>query len=342
MKNSPTPAALGYRMPAEWEPHAATWLSWPHNRETWPGRFEPIPHVWRQMVEVLAPHETVHVLASGEALEQAKAMVGSVENVLLHDVATNDAWIRDHGPTFLVGPAGAEPAFVDWEYNAWGGKYPPFDADNAVPGRIAEITGRRVFRPGIVMEGGAIDTNGEGLFLAAKSCLTDPNRNPHSDTDALERHLSDYLGAKRVIWIDAAIAGDDTDGHVDQLARFVGPSTIVVPVECDPCDENFTSLEATASQLRSETDLAGRPLQVVELPMPRAVYFGDTRAPACYANFYLANNLVVVPQYGDPADESALTILAGLFPDRRAVGLPARNLVWGLGAFHCATQQEPA
>ncbi len=329
-------------MPAEWEPHAATWLSWPHNQETWPGRFEPIPDVWRQLVETLAPHEMVHVLASGAALRQAKAMVGAVGNVFLHDVPTNDAWIRDHGPTFLSGPVGAEPALVDWQYNAWGDKYPPWDADNAVPGHIAQIAGRRVFRPEIVMEGGAIDTNGQGLFLAAKSCLTDPNRNPGVDTETIERYLADYLGAKRTIWIDGVMAGDDTDGHVDQLARFVGPSTVVVPIEQDPNDENHDSLQGIASQLRHETDLDGCPLRVVELPMPAPVFFGETRAPACYANFYIANNLVIVPQYDDPADAEALSILGELFPNRRAVGLSARDLVWGLGAFHCATQQEPA
>lgn len=340
--NSTTPASLGYRMPAEWEPHAATWLSWPHNPDTWPGRFSPIPEVWRRLVEALAPHETVHVLAAGAALEQAATMVGSIENTVLHDVPTNDAWIRDHGPTFLSGPDDAEPALVDWQYNAWGEKYPPYDADNAVPGRIAEITGRRVYRPGIVMEGGAIDTNGEGLFLAARSCLTDPNRNPDADTATIQRYLADYLGAKRTIWIDGTMAGDDTGGHVDQLARFVALSTVVVPIERNPNDDNFASLQATAEQLRHETDLAGRPLEVVELPMPGPVYFGNTRAPACYANFYVANRLVVVPQYGDPADAQAISILEGLFPSRRVVGLPARDLVWGLGAFHCATQQEPA
>ncbi len=341
MPDSALPAALGYRMPAEWEPHRATWLSWPHNRDTWPGRFEPIPDVWRRMVEVLAPCETVHVLASGAALEQAEAMVGSLTNVAVHDVPTNDAWIRDHGPTFLSGPEGAEPVLVNWEYNAWGGKYPPFDADNAVPGRIARITGRRTFSPGIVMEGGAIDTNGKGLFLAARSCLTDSRRNPDTDTHVLEGYLADYLGAKRTIWIDGTMAGDDTDGHVDQLARFVGPTTLVVPAERDPSDANYESLRQVAEQLRGETDLDGRPLEVVELPMPGAVYFDNVRAPACYANFYIANGLVLVPQYDDPADAEALALLASLFPDRRAVGLPARDLVWGLGAFHCATQQEP-
>ncbi len=268
-------------------------------------------------------------------------MVGSIRNVFLHDVPTNDAWIRDHGPTFLSGPEGAEPALVDWQYNAWGGKYPPFDADNAVAGHVARITGRRAYRPGIVMEGGAIDTNGEGLFLAAGSCLTDPNRNPGSNTATIEPYLADYLGAKRTIWIDGTMAGDDTDGHVDQLARFAGPSTVVVPIERDPNDDNFASLQATAEQLRRETDLAGKPLEVVELPMPRPVYFGDTRAPACYANFYIANRLVIVPQYDDPADTEAIAVLERLFPERRIVGLPARDLVWGLGAFHCATQQEP-
>ena len=342
MTETVSPAALGYRMPAEWEPHDATWLSWPHNQETWPARFGPIPGVWHQLVEVLAPQETVHVLASGAALEQAKRMVGASENVVLHDVPTNDAWIRDHGPTFLSGPDDAEPALVDWQYNAWGGKYPPYDLDNAVPGRIAEITRRRAFRPGIIMEGGAIDTNGQGLFLAARSCLTDPNRNPGANTKTIERYLSDYLGAKRTIWIDGKMAGDDTDGHVDQLARFVGSSTVIVPMEQDPDDENYESLRATAAQLRSETDLTGQPLRVVELPMPSPIHVGDARVPACYANFYIANGLVVVPQYGDDADSEALAILAGLFPDRQVIGLPARDLVWGLGAFHCATQQEPA
>jgi agmatine deiminase len=268
-------------------------------------------------------------------------MVGQIENVFLHDVPTNDAWIRDHGPTFLSGPAGRKPALVSWEYNAWGGKYPPFDADNAVPGRIAEITGRHVFHPGIVMEGGAIDSDGQGLFLAARSCLTDPNRNPGTDTQEIERYLADYLGAKRTIWIDGSLAGDDTDGHVDQLARFVGPSTVVVPVERKVGDENYASLQRTASQLRQETDLAGRPLRVVELPMPAPVFFDGNRAPACYANFYVTSRVVIVPQYDDPADEEGLEILQSVFPDRRAVGLPARDLVWGLGAFHCATQQEP-
>lgn len=341
MTKQSTPAELGYRMPAEWEPHAATWLSWPHNRETWPGRFDPIPEAWLRMVETLARHETVHILASGATLEQARSMVGTIDNMFFHDVATNDAWIRDHGPTFLVGPADSEPALVDWQYNAWGGKYPPYDKDNAVPCRVAEITGRRIFRPGIVMEGGAIDTNGEGLFLAARSCLTDPNRNPNSDTRTIERFLADYLGAQRVIWIDGTMAGDDTDGHVDQLARFAGPSTVVVPLEQDPDDENYESLKATAEQLRNETDLEGRLLRVVELPMPAPIYVGDTRVPACYANFYIANGIVLVPQYGDEADEKALAVLAGLFPGRQVVGLPARDLVWGLGAFHCATQQEP-
>ncbi len=342
MMQTELPAALGYRMPAEWEPHAATWLSWPHNLETWPGRFEPIPDVWCRLAAVLAPHETVHVLASDAALEQAKTMLGGIDNVVLHDVPTNDAWIRDHGPTFLSGPEGAEPVLIDWKYNAWGGKYPPYDQDDAVPGRLGEITGRHVFRPGIVMEGGAIDTNGQGLFLAAKSCLTDPKRNPGADTQTIEGYLADYLGAKRTIWIDGTMAGDDTDGHVDQLARFVDPSTVVMAVERDPDDENYASLKATATQLRNETDLAGRPLRVLELPMPAPIYVGNTRVPACYVNFYIANGLVIVPQYGDPADQQAMAVLARSFPDRRTVGLPARDLVWGLGAFHCATQQEPA
>ena len=342
MRDRDTPASLGYRLRAEWEPHAATWLAWPHNRDTWPGNFEPLPAVWAELVRTLARFEPVHVLAGTEAvIRDARLWVGDVPDVAIHDIPTNDAWIRDHGPVFLSHSAGAPPALVDWGYNAWGGKYPPFDLDNRVPGQIAALTGRRRFEPGIILEPGAIDGNGRGTLLAAQRCLTHENRNPGLSTADLERYLADYLGARHVLWLDGELAGDDTDGHVDQLARFVGPTTVVAAVERDPADENYAPLAANHRRLRAMTDQDGRPLEVIALPMPRPIYFEKTRLPASYANFYIANGVVVVPQFDDPADREAMAILARLFPGRQICGLPAADLVWGLGAYHCITQQEP-
>ncbi len=334
-----TPARLGYRMPAEWEPHEATWLSWPHQRESWPGKFEPIPDVWSRLTRTLAQVERVHVLASGEALAEARRLVGGLPNVELHDVPTNDAWIRDHGPTFLIG--NATPALVDWGYNAWGGKYPPFDLDDQVPGRVAEIARRARFVPGIVLEGGAIDVNGRGTLITSEQCLLNPNRNPGLGRDAIERYLADYLSVRHVIWLGEGIAGDDTDGHVDELARFVNQRVVVAAWEPDPADENHRPLSDNLNRLAHATDQDGRPLEIVRLRMPRALHHNGQRLPASYCNFYVANGLVVVPQFDDPADLEACQTMQRVFPDRRIVGLPARDLCWGLGAYHCITQQEP-
>ena len=340
---TPTPAQLGYRMPAEWEPQRATWLSWPHRRQTWPGKFAPIPGVWAALVRTLAEFEPVHVLAGGaEVMAQARAMVGSLANVTLHDVPTNDAWSRDHGPTFLVGPPDAPPALVDWEYNCWGGKYPPYDDDARVAQRIAEITGCRRFQPGIVLEGGSIDPNGCGSVLTTEQCLLHPNRNPHLGREDLERCLADYCAASHVLWLGRGIEGDDTDGHVDQLARFVGPRTVVAAWEPDPAEANYAALRENYERLQRMTDQDGRPLEVVPMPMPRPVFFGDRRLPASYLNFYVANGLVIVPQFGDSIDPTACDLLAQFFPGRQVRGLPALDLVLGSGAYHCVTQQEPS
>ncbi len=342
-KSEPTPAALGYRMPAEWEPHAATWLAWPHNRPTWPDGFERIPPLWSRLVEVLAAGEAVHIAAGADqAMAAARAAVGRLSNVRLHDIPTNDAWIRDHGPIFLVGPPGTPPALVDWDYNAWGGKYPPYDADNAVPRQVAQLTGRKRFVPGLVLEGGAIDTNGRGTLLAARSCLAGENRNPGWTAARIERRLGEYLGARHVVWLDGRLAGDDTDGHVDQLARFVGRRRVVAAVERDPGDVNHEPLGENLRRLRAAVDEQGRPLEVIELPMPRPLVHNAVRLPASYANFYIANRVLVVPRFHDPADARALEILAGLFPHRQVVGLDAVDLLQGLGSYHCITQQEPA
>jgi agmatine deiminase len=342
MTRPETPVSLGYHMPAEWEPHAATWLSWPHNRKTWPGKFEPIPHLWATLVRTLAEFEPVHVLAGGgEVMAEARAMVGQVPNVTLHDIPTNDAWLRDCGPTFLVG-AGRPPALVGWRYNAWGGKYPPFDSDERIGRILAERLGRRRFEPGIVLEGGAIDPNGRGTILTTEQCLLNPNRNPHLTRADIERYLADYCDARHVLWLGEGIAGDDTDGHIDQLARFVGPSTVVAIVEDDPADENYRPLQDNLARLRTMTDQDGRALEIVTLPMPRPIHYENRRVPAGYANFYIANGVVIVPIYDDPADQVVLDTLARLFPGRQIRGLGAIDLVWGLGAFHCVTQQEPA
>jgi agmatine deiminase len=371
MSKQDTPAALGYRMAAEWEPHAATWLAWPHKLESWPGKFEPVPPIYVKLIETLSQHELVHVLAGGEkVMSEAKRFLkgkpvlvtpsltefessptfGTWEGetvalgqhrVVLHNIATNDAWTRDHGPTFLVGPIGAPPALVDWGYNAWGGKYPPFDLDDAVPKQIAQWSARRRFTPGIILEGGAIDSNGAGTILTTEQCLLNPNRNPHLKRADMERYLADYLGAKKVLWLGEGIEGDDTDGHIDELARFVGPRTVVCALEDDPADTNYKPLRDNYERLQKMTDQDGKPLEVVPLPMPRPIHHDGQRLPACYCNFYIANGVVVVPQFDDVADNRVLEILAKQFPTRKVVGLPARDLVWGLGAFHCITQQEP-
>ncbi|MCS6940398.1 MAG: agmatine deiminase family protein [Roseiflexus sp.] len=336
------PAALGYRMPAEWEPHAATWLSWPHNRATRPGRLEPSPGIWARLVAVLAAVERVHVLAGGEGvMAEASALLGRLPNVTLHDIPTNDAWTRDHGPIFLAG-RGLPAALVHFGYNAWGGKYPPYDLDQQIPWRMAEALGVPCFDGGMVLEGGSIDVNGEGLLLTTEACLLNPNRNPHLTRDQIEQRLCDYLGVSHVLWLGDGIVGDDTDGHIDDLTRFVAPDTVVTVVESNPADENYDALQKNLRRLRSMTDLRGGALRVVELPMPPAVVYEGRRLPASYANFYIANRVVLLPTFNHPNDDRAAAILAELFPTREIVGIDCTDMVWGLGAWHCLTQQVPA
>lgn len=338
-----TPAEQGYRMPAEWEPHAATWLSWPRRKATWPDRFEPIPAVWAHLARTLAQFEPVHICAGGEAtLAEACRLVGDVPGVTLHPIETNDAWMRDHGPMFLVGPAGSRPTLVDWGFNAWGRKYEAWDRDDRVPSEVARFTGHTTVQPGIVLEGGAVDPNGLGTMLTTEECLLNPNRNPQLSRAQLEKYLGDYCGARQVIWLGRGIVGDDTDGHIDELARFVGPRTVVAAFEDNPADVNFGPLRDNWERLQRAVDQDGRSLEVIPLHMPGLVVVNGKRLPASYCNFYLANGAVLVPQFDDPADQAALVTLARLFPDRKAVPMPARDLVYGLGAYHCITQQQPA
>jgi len=337
-----TPLSLGYRMAAEWAPHTRTWLAWPHKVESWPGNFEPIPRLYTELARTLAEFEPVAICAAGAALEQARQLVGHLTGVTLFEVPTNDAWMRDHGPTFLVGPKGSQPALVDWGYNAWGGKYPPYELDDAVPAKLAALLGRRRFIPGIILEGGAIDPNGEGTILTTEECLLNPNRNPGLSKPDMERYLRDFLGARHILWLGRGIAGDDTDGHIDELARFVGPRTVVAALERDPGDENYEPLAENFRRLQAMQDQSGRPLEVIPLPMPEPLFFDGARLPASYANFYIANGVVIVPQFAVATDREAVEILAKVFPTRQIRPLPARELAWGLGAFHCITQQEPA
>jgi agmatine deiminase len=346
--NDATPCQLGYRWPSEWEPQASVWLSWPRNPNTWPGHFDPVPAEFTQFVRLLAEYEPVNILAGGrEVMDQARSYVGGRKNVTLHDIPTNDAWCRDHGPTFLsANPKSPIPnpklALVDWHYNAWGGKYPPFDLDNEVPRRIAELQGRQRFVPGIVMEGGAIDGNGLGCILTTESCLLNPNRNPHLSREQVEQYLCDYLGAKKVLWLKGGeIAGDDTDGHIDQIARFVNPTTVVVSSCDDSADDNYEPMQQNLRELAEMTDQDGQRLQLVPLRLPRPLFCDGQRLPAGYCNFLIANGVVIVPQFGDPADEEAIRTLQPLFPDRQVRGSPSLNLIWGLGSFHCLSQQEP-
>jgi agmatine deiminase len=345
---SPTPASLGYRMPAEWEPHRGTWLSWPHKEASWPGKFGPVPGIFASMVRALADREEVHINVAGPAMEaEVRRLLvdtgAGAGNVFFHHIPTNDAWCRDHGPVFLrrTRDGRREQAIVDWGFNAWGGKYPPYDLDDVVPSRIGAELGLPVFEPGIVLEGGSIDVNGRGTLLTTEACLLNPNRNPRLGRRDIEGYLRDYLGVTTILWLGDGIAGDDTDGHVDDITRFVDPTTVVTVVEEDPRDENYEPLQANLERLRGMADQDGRPLRVVPLPMPRPLYHEGHRLPASYANFYIANGLILLPTYDPARDEEAAATLAGLFPGRDIVGIDCTDLVWGLGAFHCVSQQWP-
>ena len=351
-----TPAALGYRMPAEWEPHEATWIAWPHNAEDWPGKFAPIPWVYAEIVRHLSRSERVEILVQGKMAGRKAAEIldragVDLDRVGFHRVKTDRVWTRDSGPSFVV--KDGEVGLVGWEFNAWA-KYDNHRRDRRVPRALAKILGlprwRPVVDPGdglgparVVLEGGSIDVNGRGTLLTTEECLLSDvqARNPRLDRRAVERVLADHLATPHVIWLNKGIAGDDTHGHVDDLARFVDPSTIVIAAEADPSDENHAPLAENLAILRDARDQDGRPLRVVELPMPRPVVFEGQRLPASYANFYIANGLVLVPTFNDPADREALAILADLFPGREVVGIHAVDLVWGLGTLHCMTQQQP-
>lgn len=341
-----TPAELGYYMPAEWVKHEATWLSWPHNEETWPEIFPNIPLVFAEMVFLLAQHELVKINVldphhEEQVLQVLRDRGANMKNVRTYHIPTNDTWCRDHGPTFLLNKNGKDRAFVNWNFNSWGGKY-PYELDNAVPSCIKEYEKwPHTFTPNIVMEGGSIEVNGAGTVLTTKACLLNKNRNPHLTQAQVEDYLKAYLDVKQVLWLEDGIVGDDTDGHIDDLSRFVNEDTIVTIVEDNVEDENHKILEENLELLKSMKNLDGKPFTIVTLPMPKPVILQGIRLPASYANFYIGNETVLVPIFNDKNDQKALDILQGCFPTRKVVGIYCHELVLGLGTLHCVSQQEP-
>jgi len=348
MSAEKTPAQLGYRMPAEWEPHAATWLSWPRREGiSFPDSFDKVLPALREMVGALTESEAVCInVVNGAHEAEARSALDSLprqECITYYEIPTNEPWCRDHGPIFLTRAAKAGLAIVDWDYNAWGNKYPPFDLDEVVPTRIADLLKVPVFYPKMILEGGSIEVNGAGTLMTSESCLLNRNRNPNLSRDEIEQRLRDFLGVTEILWLGDGIEGDDTDGHIDDLARFVAETKVVTVVEENRDDANFKPLQENLGRLREmKIGPAKRDkLDIVTLPMPRRIVREELRLPASYANFYIANKLVLVPTFADPADNLALSVLEKCFPSRRIVGIDCRELIWGLGTFHCLTQQQP-
>ena len=349
-----TPKEQGYYMPAEWAKHEATWLTYPKNPDSWPGKIETIYPSYHLFVKTLGECERVHINVDDEAMRdhvqrELEAIGTHMGNVSLHLIPSNDAWCRDHGPAFLLNHEDpSKRAIVNWNHNAWGGKY-PYELDTQVPVRIHEYlvaNGKwkteSLFSPGIVMEGGSIDVNGCGDLLTTTSCLLNPNRNPQLNQDQIEGYLRDYYGVDNIIWLGDGIVGDDTDGHVDDLSRFVAPDVIITAVEEDVWDENYEPLQKNLKMLNRCRLANGKQPTVVELPMPDVVFYDNQRLPASYANFYLANGKVIFPTYRCLTDNEAAYILEACFPDREVVGIDSTDIIWGLGSFHCLSQQMPA
>lgn len=345
--NLQNPKASGYYFPAEFARHRSTWLSWPHKEESWPGKINMIYPVYAEFVKLIAEGERVCINVADEnmkgiAVQWLDRAGASLTKIDFYFHPTNDAWCRDHGPAFLVNPeARMKKIILDWGFNAWGGKYPPYDLDDVIPTRIGEQAKIPVIYPGIIMEGGSVDFNGRGTVLTTTSCLLNPNRNPGLIQDDIETYLCRYYGVHHVLWLGDGIVGDDTDGHIDDITRFVNENTVVTVVEHNKNDENYAPLQQnlnTLRQLRLEND---RPIEIVELPMPSAVVYENTRLPASYANFYITNKYVIVPTYRDKNDDVALSTLQACFKDRQVIGLDSTDIIWGLGSFHCLSQQEP-
>lgn len=349
-----TPAELGYRMPAEWDPHSGTLLSWPQNPDTWPGeRLQRVENVYLQIIAELHRCEPIHLLVTNEELREHVRKRFSENGlpedaVVFHVVPCNDVWARDFGPILVRNESlkgtPAEFAITNWGHNAWGGKYPPYHSDNAVPAYLSGYARIKRFDPDMILEGGSIETNSNGIMLVTESVLLNENRNPHLSKAEIEQYLKDYLGQEKIIWLKDGLAGDDTDGHIDDLSRFLDERTIMTMITDDPDDVNYEALQHNLEILKKATDAQGRPFEIVTLPMPTTRIEGTTvdgseYVPASYANFYIANGLVLVPVYDPRYDQQALDLIQRYFKDRRVVGIDCRDLVWGQGSIHCITQQ---
>lgn len=351
MEQDPTPH-LDFQIPPEWHPHTATQLHWPSNRQTWPGeRLQRIEEVYLDIVEVLLEYEPIHLFVENEIIHKRvlklfhKRQI-NIQHVTFHLQPINDVWARDCGPIFVHRQFEGQEEFaiIDWEYNAWGGKYTPFEDDNRLPEYFASQYNIKRFEPGMVLEGGSIETNGNGILLTTESVLLNPNRNPGMSKSEIEQQLKDYLGVEKIIWLKEGLAGDDTDGHVDDVARFLNKTTILAMVAEDPADVNYDVLTKNLEILSQATDQKGDAFQIEMLPMPQTkveeiTVDGSEYVPASYANFYIANGVVLVPTYEDRFDQKALNLFDQYFPGRDVVGIPCTDLVWGQGSIHCITQQ---
>lgn len=342
-----TPKKLGYYFPAEFAPHRATWLSWPHKEASWPGKINDIYPYYVQFIKAVSEGEQVNINVNDESMKSFATLCLETGGVDLQKVSffihpTNDAWCRDHGPAFLINPKAAQKkVIIDWGYNAWGDKYPPYDLDDIIPTLIGNALNIPVFTPGIVMEGGSVEFNGAGTLLTSTACLLNPNRNPALNQQQIEDYLRHYYGVEQILWVSEGIVGDDTDGHIDDTVRFVNEDTVLTVVEENKSDENYALLQTNLRELKQMRLLNGKQLNIVELPMPDVVIYEDQRLPASYANFYIANAAVVVPTYQCAQDERALQLIQSCFPNRKVVGIDSTDIIWGLGSFHCLSQQEP-
>ncbi|MCB9202654.1 MAG: agmatine deiminase family protein [Flavobacteriales bacterium] len=342
-----TPKQLGYYFPAEWEKHDAMWLSWIHNEDSFPGTIHKVYPYYCEFIKEVSKSEMVRINVADETMKQfaireLQKINTDLQNIEFYFNPTNDAWCRDHGPAFLVNKEKNKKAIVNWNYNAWGNKYPPFDLDNEIPTRIAQEFDLEVFSPNIIMEGGSVEFNGKGTILTSRSCLLNKNRNPHLNQDKIENYLLDYYGQEQVVWVSDGIVGDDTDGHIDDTVRFVNHNTVLTVVEENKSDENYEILQQNLRELKQIRLLNDDYLNIVELPMPKPVVYEGQRLPASYANFYIANHAVIVPTFRCSNDDKALQIIQDCFKNRKVVGIDSTEIIWGLGSFHCLSQQEPS
>ncbi len=348
LNSTPTPKSLGYYFPAEFAKHDAMWLSWPHKESSWPGKLDSIFPSYVQFIKVVSLTERVCINVVDETMQQFASKLILAAGIDMNRVQffihpTNDAWCRDHGPSFLIRNNADQPkAIVDWNINAWGGKYPPYDLDDVIPTLIAKQMNLPLFYPNIIMEGGSVDFNGAGTVLTSKCCLLNPNRNPHLNQEQIEKFLCDYYGVSQVLWVSEGIVGDDTDGHIDDTVRFVNEDTVVTVVESNKQSENYELLQQNLKELKQMRLINDKQLNIIELPMPADVIYEDQMLPASYANFYISNGHIVVPNYRCAQDDQAMQIIQTCFPTREVVGIDSTDIIWGLGSFHCLSQQEPS